>query len=581
MNANPAPANASSSGYDRGALFEQLLSQAEARSSTPVNIVSAEFRDAEIERCASDILYWVNTYCYTYDPRLLPSTPNIPFKLFPRQEEFLLWIQERERLQEGGLAEKCRDVGFTWLNVVYDVHAWLFRTGYTCGYGSRKEALVDRLGDMDSIFEKIRFAIARLPVWMQPKGYNPKVHAGFLKILNPANGASITGEGGDNIGRGGRKTRYTVDEHAYLARPKKVEAALSQNTNSIMRVSTPNGNGNEFWKIRFGGNIEVFTFCWMDDPRKNKFIVYDEAGDVIETGNGLPTTTRYAKLEYPWYAKQAKTLDRVTLAQEVDINYSASIEGVCIPDEWIKAAVNLPLPEIDLSAYPIIAGLDVAAGGKNKTVLIASQGPRVIHITAWSEANTTRNAWTVAAECERLRVSVLNIDGIGPGNGLISTYEASVQPLPFIPVPIIGGASCSESVWPGGKTSREMFINLRAELYWKLRARFEKAYEYRQYLAGAEDGAMHPAEEMISIPNHANLIAELSQPLAMRTNTGKIKIESKQDMAKRGVESPDHADALMYTQAQTVDFSDVGKVLGVTDEDLEAEYTSEAATIRW
>ena len=75
-------------------------------------------------------------------------------------------------------------------------------------------------------------------------------------------------------------------------------------------------------------------------------------------------------------------------------------------------------------------------------------------------------------------------------------------------------------------------------MWWKLRVRFEKAYEF------AELAVPHPAEEMISIPNHPDLIAELSMPLVQNTATGKVKIEGKQDMKRRGVKSPDVADAL-------------------------------------
>ena len=38
-------------------------------------------------------------------------------------------------------------------------------------------------------------------------------------------------------------------------------------------------------------------------------------------------------------------------------------------------------------------------------------------------------------------------------------------------------------------------------------------------------------------------------PLTQKTATGKIKIESKEDMKKRGIQSPDHADALVYSEA--------------------------------
>src|SRR5437868_11405291 len=158
--------------------------------------------EAELARCAIDPVYWVNTYLVTYDPR----TPDkaIPFKLFPRQVQFLQWLTERESKQENGLCEKSRDVGVSFLCAAYALHGFLFKPGYKVGFGSRKLEYVDKLGDLDSIFEKIRFMMRRLPQWMQPNGFKVREHDCFNKLLNPSNGASITGEGGDEIGRGGR-----------------------------------------------------------------------------------------------------------------------------------------------------------------------------------------------------------------------------------------------------------------------------------------------------------------------------------------------------------------------------------------
>ncbi len=76
-------------------------------------------------------------------------------------------------------------------------------------------------------------------------------------------------------------------------------------------------------------------------------------------------------------------------------------------------------------------------------------------------------------------------------------------------------------------------------MWWTLRRRFEKAYEF------VEQGVKHPLEEMISIPDHPQLIAELSLPLSEYTETGKIKLESKDAMRRRGVKSPDFGDALV------------------------------------
>lgn len=483
---------------------------------------STEDRSDELARCAADPVFWVNTYAVTYDPRLLPEDPYIPFHLFPRQGEFLEWLQAREAGNEDGLAEKSRDVGFTWLCCAYAVHGWLFRPGFKAGFGSRKLDLVDRIGDPDSIFEKIRILIRHLPPWMLPRGWKEDKHAGYCKILNPENGASITGEGGDNIGRGGRCSIYFIDEAAHLEHPQLVEASLSATTRVRIWVSTPNGPGNPFAKKRFSGKIAVFTFHWRDDPRK------DDA----------------------WYeAEKVRLGDPVIVAQEIDIDYNASVEGVTIPAAWVRAAVEL---DQAVGYCPLLSptgGLDIGEEGPDDTVLVPRNGPVVRTPQEFPKANTTRTAWLTRDAAEKLGITLLHYDCVGVGAGVKGTWESAETPLPFVTNAIQSGAAPTETRWPNGKTSRQWFLNFRAELWWLVRARFEKAYEYRMWLEGKEGGKEHPFDEMISLPNHSQLIAELSLPLYETTDTDKIKIESKRDMKKRGVKSPNFADALIYSFA--------------------------------
>lgn len=462
--------------------------------------------------CKNDVCHWVNAWCWTYDPRETPT--DRPFDLFPKQAEFLTWLRDREDNQEDGLAEKSRDVGFTWLCVVYDVHAWLFRSGYSAGYGSRKLDLVDQIGNPDTIFEKVRYLLRRLPSWMLPAGFSQERHAGYCRIINPANGSTITGEGGDQIGRGGRKTRYTVDEAAYLEHPQLVDAALSQTTRCRIDVSTPNGMGNSFYKKRFGGSLPVFTFHWRDDPRK------DDA----------------------WYAREQKRLDPVTLAQEVDIDYTASVEGICIPAAWVRAAVDVVLPPVS-ETYPLVAGFDVAEEGRNRSVYVDRRGPYVGEPESWGRANTTESAWRAARIAESRGAADVYFDPIGVGAGVKGIWESSERKLGFRAVPVNVGLQPTMALWPSGKTSRETFANLKAELWWMLRTRFEKTFEF------VTQGVAHPADEMISIPNCPELIAQLSLPLYQSTDTGKIKIESKDALRKRGVDSPDYAEALVLSIA--------------------------------
>jgi hypothetical protein len=180
-----------------------------------------------------------------------------PFDLFPKQEEFINWLAERDQKQESGLAEKSRDVGFTWLCAAYAVHRWLFKSGDSTGFGSRKLDLVDDKDNPDCIFEKIRFLIGHLPHWMLPIGYDRHHHDKHCTIVNPSNGSTIAGEGGAEIGRGARKSRYIVDEAAYIPNPKTADASLSQTTRVRIDVSTrkcapknagPSSNSNR-WQL--------------------------------------------------------------------------------------------------------------------------------------------------------------------------------------------------------------------------------------------------------------------------------------------------------------------------------------------
>lgn len=480
----------------------------------PKSIVPAEHAE-EYQKCAEDVVYWVNSYCWGFDPREENDDGGYTrFRLFEKQAEFLLWLKDLEARRKGGLVEKSRDSGLTFLCAEYALHGWLFRPGFTVGFGSRTLDLVDRLGDPDCIFEKIRMLMERLPGWMMPAGYSPKKHDNEAKILNPSNGASITGQGGDNIGRGGRKSIYFIDEAAFLERPEKVDRALSATTNVRIDVSTPNGQGNTFYRKRYGGKISIFTFHWKDDPRKSE----------------------------EWAIEKRAEIGEVAWAQEYEIDYAASIEGVCIPAKWVRAAVDFKVEGLS-ATYPEVGGFDPADGGRSRSVLVGRRGPMVRKPISWGELSAGQAAWKAADEAERLGIETVNYDAIGVGTSVKEAWDNGERKLKFKTNGVKWGESPTDHVWPSGKTSAEMFVNLRAELWWTMRARFERTFQV------VTEGAPFPPDELISIPNEPDLIAELSLPLCHVTNTGKIQLESKIDMAKRGVKSPDHGDALAYTFA--------------------------------
>lgn len=474
---------------------------------------------AALKHYATSPADFIGDWIWTYDPRRKPA--HIPLVLWPRQREFTEWLLGKLQAQDDGLVEKSRDMGVTWLCVSFALWAWRFVPGFKAAFGSRKEALVDKLGDPDAIFEKLRYALDRIPPVLLPEGFNRDLHCAFLKLTNPETGGAITGEAGDNIGRGGRNTMYFKDESAFYERPQRIEAALSQNTDVQIDVSTPNGVGNPFYVKRMSYPAEkVFVFDWRQDPRK------DQA----------------------WYERQRERLDPVILAQEVDRDYAASMEGVCIPGRWVRAALDFPLKPMGQRA----AGLDVADEGADANAFAYRHGAVVLDLAEWKEGNTTQTARRAFALARDRDCDELRYDSIGVGAGVKGELASGQLPLGRLqPYGINVGKTDLKGYYlppsdddPKGKKNADMFLNLKAQAWWELRRRFERTWEVREGLKN------HPHDDLISLPAAhpltQQLVMELSQPKYEHTETGKIKIESKKHMKEvRGLRSPNLAEALM------------------------------------
>jgi phage terminase large subunit len=315
---------------------------------------SLELRSLVLEKCRRDVLWWVDNFVFTSDPRNLGIGPVVfPFVLWSKQRDYLQWRRGLVADLNWGIIAKSRDSGISWCNVVDQVHYWLFHEDYQGAFGSKDAIAVDSLGSINSLLEKCRFVIRFCPGWIRPQN----MALNHKRLLNIDRNNSIVGEVGDNIGRGGRSKVFDLDEAAFIERANGVVAALSSNTQSLIRTSTPNGSGNNFARDYQGGVIPRFTFHWKEDPRKNRWVHPDG-----RTGKGHDAPLGAT---YPWYEKEKTRCDPVTVAAELDISFSSSVEGVVIPAEWVQAAIDFP---IILHNFDLQAGLDVATEGKDRTV---------------------------------------------------------------------------------------------------------------------------------------------------------------------------------------------------------------------
>ena len=443
--------------------------------------------------------------------------------MFPRQVELIHWLDDRITASQEGLVEKSRDVGWTWVASAFALNKWLFAPGFKTTFGSRKEVYVDSKGDPDSIFGKIRLMMDRMPHWMVPPGFKPSEHDNFMRLLNPANGNAITGEAGDNMGRGGRSTLYVVDEGAFIEHAEKVDAAIVANANARIWASSVNGTGNVFYRKRHSGHIPVFRFHWSDDPRKDA----------------------------AWAEKKQLELSSTpaTWAAEYDIDYAASVEGICIPAKWVESSRKLAKALNMEPQGPGKAGLDVGAG-KAKSVLVPKFGPVVVMPTSWQTVDNIHVTYDAIETARRIGVSQLNYDASGVGNTVTSTLvHANTGGVSVTGINV--GIPATETLMPDGRMAKDWFGNLKAQIWWAMRDAFKATHEHVRYLEGHEDGVPHPEDEWILLPDCNELIGQVSMVKWFRNEAGKIVIESKKQLAARGVPSPDFAEGLSLCFAQT------------------------------
>jgi phage terminase large subunit len=475
-----------------------------------------------------NIPQFITDWGCTTDPRNVEiGRPAVlPFLLFPRQVEWVEWVLESWRAQRPGVTPKSRESGVSWLAIATGCALCILNDDVVIGYGSRKTELVDHIGDPDSLFWKAREFMALLPP--EFRGSWTRADAPEKRIKFSDTRSVMKGEGGDDIGRGGRSSIYFLDEAAFLAHPELAEASLSQTTNCRIDVSTANGIGNPFHrKVVTWPTERVFPFHWRDDPRK------DDA----------------------WYAKKVDELDPVTIAQELDIDFAASVDGVLIPSAWVQASIDA---HVKLGFKPTGArtgALDVADEGKDQNAFCGAHGPVIEIVEEWSGKGndifgTVQRAFGI---CDEAGYSGFKFDSDGLGAGVrgdarvINEQRDKYGRLTIVPFRGSSSPFNPEREDVKGRKNQDFFANCKAQAWWSIRVRFQKTFR------AVMEGAQFSPDELISIPsslsNRQKLCAELSQPTYSVNGVGKIVINKAPD----GTKSPNLADSVMIRYSSAID----------------------------
>ena len=193
-------------------------------------------------------------------------------------------------------------------------------------------------------------------------------------------------------------------------------------------------------------------------------------------------------------------------------------DDTIIPFHFVDAAMNRQI-DIDKDRAPVWS-LDPARFGTDRTAFCKRVGSVVTEIKSWRGLDLMQTVGRVMAEYEALapssRPSEILVDSIGIGSGVVDRMRELGAP--------VRGVNVAESPSMGGT-----YNNLRTELWFKTKAWLE--------------------DRSCKLPNDDELLADLTGIRYSFTSSGKMAAESKDQMRRRGLRSPDLADAICLTMA--------------------------------
>ena len=200
--------------------------------------------------------------------------------------------------------------------------------------------------------------------------------------------------------------------------------------------------------------------------------------------------------------------------------FPESNDDAIIPLHLISEATTR---DIDPSTDDVIWGLDVARHGNDRTALAKRQGNTLLEkIKTWKNKDLMETVGIVVSEYEALpyskRPTEILIDSIGLGAGVADRLQEMNLNCQITAVNVAELPSMQDK-----------YMRLRDELWFLVREWFES--------------------RDVKIIDDEELVAELTTPSFSFMSNGKIKVESKEQMKKKGHNSPDLADALCLTFA--------------------------------
>lgn len=452
-----------------------------------------------------------------------------PF-IFNRAQTYLHERLETQKLQVGkvrALVLKGRQQGCSTYVQARDFHIVSTSRGMKAFIITHEAEATKNLFDMTKRYND------ELPQGLIPSPDTSS--AKELKFSTLGSSYAVGTAGNKSVGRSQTIQVFHGSEVAYWPHAEEhakgiLQAVPNEEGTEIILESTANGIGNYFynmWMAACSGqsDFQAIFIPWYWQPEYKAFEIdgdilpltdeeqelLDEHAEkgltrehlfwrrkkLLEFGNDFETSRELFNVEYPMTALDAFRNP--------------------VTDRFIKATLVMRARKNKIeSQSPLVIGVDPAISDNDRTAIIRRRGRLAYKLETHFRLNTMEIAGLVKRIIEAEHPSKVCIDCIGIGAGVVDRlHEMGYD--------IVEGVNVARQA-----DDKDKFRNLRAELW----------HEMRDWLM---------QESAVQIPDSDELLGDLTSLGYKFDSSGRLLIESKEDLKKRGMKSPDTADSLALT----------------------------------
>jgi hypothetical protein len=286
-----------------------------------------------------------------------------------------------------------------------------------------------------------------------------------------------------------------------------VDSLVTNDNSRVLAIGNPDDPASQFERVcKPGSGWETIHISYEDTP--------------AFTGEEVPDYLLELLISPSWVEERKERWGEASptyVSKVLGLFPDISDDTLLSPGLLLECQIN-ELKGIEKGQF----GADIARMGSDETCVYRNRGGkiRLAYSKHKQDTTVTTNGFTKLIKDAHREVP-MQVDADGLGAGVFDNLRAARLPV---------------LEFRGGKKAFDpsRFLNKRAEVYWMFKQLCE--------------------EGLIDLPSDAedsDLMAQLGSIKWELVQGGKIKMESKDDMKKRGLPSPDRADACVMSAINT------------------------------